>query len=187
MSEFSDVRFLQVAEMVENFGDIEPVEFSRMTKREKRTKLRGVNRSIDAILDKTVGPEKMEHGRFLIYQLNRLFPRTRWLSFISTSIDSFQNYGVMTKAQRKSLGRTVYPIFDNFFTKICGSSDMNVQRSFLDARFRSIHADNATYEPLIPDCSWANVQSMIFNIGQNSGNVEYKALTVRQKRRRKQR
>ena len=187
MSGVRNIRFQQVAEMVGNIEDVEPLEFSQMSKRQKSTQLRGVNSSIDAILDKTVGPDKTEQGKFLIFQLIRLFPQTGWLSLISTSIDSFKNYGEMTKAQRKSLGRTVYPIFDKLLELFCGSSEMEVQRSFLNARFNSIHADSPTYKPLIPVSSWANVESMVSNLGQNSDSFAYKELTVRQKRRRKQR
>ena len=145
MSAIRDSEFIQLTQTIQNLDDVEPLAFSQMRKRERKTKLRHVNKTFEALLEETVGTEKSEQGKFLIFLLKRLFPQTGWLSLISKNIGSFKNYGEMSKFQKKSLGRTAYPIFDTFFEKIIGSSDMEVQRSFLNARFNSKHADNPDF------------------------------------------
>jgi len=52
-------------------------------------------------------------------------------------------------------------ISDTLREKISGSSDMEVQRSFLNARFYSKHGNIPWFIPLIPELSWAYVKSFV--------------------------
>ena len=187
MSAAINLKFSQVAETIENLQDVEPIRLSQMSYRNKKIHLQYVNKTFDAIMEKVVGSEKLEQEEFLVFQLKRLFRQTKWVSLLSRNLESFKNYGDMTKAQRKSSGRTVYPIFDTLSKKICGIDNMEVQRIFLDARFHSLHAEKPGFTPLTPKASWTNVKGIVTKIGEISEDFAYKELSERQTRRRKNR
>ena len=71
-----DSEFNHLTRTIQNLDDVEPLAFSQMPKWERKKKLRHVNKTFEALLEKTVGPEKFEKGKFLIYQLKRLLPQT---------------------------------------------------------------------------------------------------------------
>ena len=51
-----------------------PPKFSDIEKNKLTRIIAPVNRAMDALLEKAVGPEKNEKALFLIYQLKRLLP-----------------------------------------------------------------------------------------------------------------
>ena len=184
MTSVRDKYFSDACQIIQRAGT-PTLRFSELRPRRRNAVFNVVNDTVDVLLDKAVGSEKTEQASFLIYQLKRVLPQTRYLQSIANEFKIARRYDETSQSQRKSYGRHLYPIFDTFLEKISGSSEIENQRKFLQSRFQHIHSGKRSYEPLCVQASWSTVHSMLNSLDLGSGRTPFTEHTARQIRNRK--
>jgi len=139
-------------EAVVNELEEEKLSFSNASMRQKNDHWKKESEVLESYLGTIVGRGSRDKAGFLLYHLRSLYPSR---SHISICVDDFKemtNFSTMSKDGRKSRAPT-YRGFDNLFSKMSGSSDQEVHRKFLDARFAAIHQMEEDYKPMFPASS----------------------------------
>ena len=128
-----------------------PVGFSELSHRKRKDILKPANEVLDLFLDKVIGDDVRDQGRYLLSMIKRLFPRGKYKEFIVNEFESLEDYSSLDRKKRQIYGRHSYKVFDEILKKVSGSEDPETHRQFMSARFRCIHKNQASYEPLIKE------------------------------------
>ena len=158
-----------------------PFDFSAMSARQKKQIMAPVHDTFMHFLEKVVGPNKNEKSAFLLFHLKRLNPEGGHLKKVISDQEALPNYSNLTKNQRKSFGKSYYKIFDSFVQKSSGSTGVETQTKFLDARFFAVHHEKENFKPLARPTQ-DSVESMIHAL-EPSNKIPYNNLSRSQKNR----
>ena len=142
-----------------------------------------MNKAMDAFLGKAVGPANNEQALFLIYQLKRLLPNFKHVDVIAEDLPKLKDFCEISEMNKKRYRKGIYATFDKLVEKISGSSELEKQRMFLNARFQAVHSSKPEYKPLSEQPSWSKVKSMVNNLEQTEPTT-FNDLTKRQMRRK---
>ena len=153
-------QFGHITEHIENLN-APSFKFSELNSRSRRDKFKGANDVFNKLLEKIVGSERNEQVQYILWSLKRLMKKGSHLLAVVENLEQLEDYSTMSQAKRKCNGRTYYKTFDKMLSKICGSSEPEKQRKFLNERFNALHHDKRDYKPLCPEPTWKHVRDVV--------------------------
>ena len=157
----------------------EEEKFSTASTRGKHDHWKKENKLLTSFMEKVVGSQIEDQSAFLMYHLEKLYPRQSFITVCVNSFSTMKDYSTLSKGARKSRSN-IYKAFDELLVKMSGTRDQTIQKNFLNARFREIHHQDEEYEDLVPIPSWSAVMGNITSLALGRSQTAFSEKTKEQ-------